>query len=305
MVDLDKILEKLHKFELPTEQELQELCDKAREMLDKLDNIAILGCPITVCGDIHGQFEDLLELFEVGGEVPETNYVFLGDLVDRGHNCIETFVLLLTLKLKYPDHITILRGNHESRMTTQIYGFYHECQRKYGSANVWRMFTDLFDFLQIAAVIDNKVFCVHGGLSPEINSIDEIRTIDRKKEIPLKGPMADLLWSDPDSEVETFSISQRGVGYLFGEKDVDKFNQVNNIELIARAHQLIQEGYQFLFHQKLVTVWSVPNYCYRAGNVASIMEFDEHMNRSFKIFEACPEYKRNTSLKKLIPEYFL
>ena len=117
--------------------------------------------------------------------------------------------------------------------------------------------------------------------------------------------MADLLSSDPDTDVETFSISERGSGYLFGEKDVNKFNHINNIELIARAHQLIQEGYQFLFHNQLVTVWSVPNYCYRAGNVASIMEFDEHMNRSFKIFEECPEYERNRQVKRPIPEYFL
>ena len=117
--------------------------------------------------------------------------------------------------------------------------------------------------------------------------------------------MADLLSSDPDTDVETFSISERGSGYLFGEKDVNKFNHINNIELIARAHQLIQEGYQFLFHNQLVTVWSVPNYCYRAGNVASIMEFYEHMNRSFKIFEECPEYERNTQVKRPIPEYFL
>ena len=305
MVDLDKIIEKLRKFELPTEQELVELCEKAKEFLDKLDNVAVLGCPITVCGDIHGQFEDLLELFQVGGEVPEKNYVFLGDLVDRGYNCIETFVLLLTLKVKYPDHITILRGNHESRLTNQIYGFYHECQRKYGGVNVWKMFTEIFDLLQIAAVIDNKVFCVHGGISPDINLIDEINNLDRKQEIPRKGPMTDLLWSDPDSDVETFSISERGMGYVFGEKDVDKFNHLNNLELIARAHQLVQEGYHFLFHEKLVTVWSVPNYCYRAGNVASIMEFDEHMNRSFKIFEAVPDNKRITPVKKQIPEYFL
>ena len=145
MVDLDKILEKLRQYKLPTEQDVKKLCDKAREILDTLDNVAVLDCPITICGDIHGQFEDLLELFDVGGEVLETNHVFLGDLVDRGYNCIETFILLLSLKVKYPDRITILRGNHESRQIAQVYGFYHECQRKYGSINVWKMCTDIFD----------------------------------------------------------------------------------------------------------------------------------------------------------------
>ena len=305
MVDVDVVLEKLRKFKLPTEQEIKGLCDKAREILDPLDNVAELECPITVCGDIHGQFEDLLEIFDVGGEVPETNYIFLGDFVDRGYNSVETFIFLLILKIKYPNRITLLRGNHESRQITQAYGFYEECQRKYGSVNVWRMCTDIFDLFQLAAVIESKVFCVHGGLSPDVHFIDDIRKLDRKQEVPREGAMSDILWSDPDKEVKSFSFSPRGAGYLFGEEDTIKFNRNNNIDLIARAHQLIQEGFQFLFNDKLVTVWSAPNYCYRCGNDASIMEFDEHMNRSFKIFEACPEDVRNQPDKKSAPEYFL
>ena len=276
MVDVDLILEKLRKFKLPTEQEIKGLCDKAQEILDTLDNVAELECPITVCGDIHGQFEDLLEIFDVGGEVPETNYIFLGDFVDRGYNSVETFIFLLTLKIKYPNRITLLRGNHESRQITQAYGFYEECQRKYGSANVWRMCTGVFDLFQLAAVIESKVFCVHGGLSPNVHLIDDIRKLDRKQEVPRDGAMSDILWSDPDKEVKSFSFSPRGAGYLFGEDDTNKFNQENNIELI-----------------------------YRCGNDASIMEYDEHMNRSFKIFEACPENVRNQPDKKPAPEYFL
>ena len=145
MVDVDNILEKLRKGALPTEQEIKGLCDKAREILDQLENVASLQCPITVCGDIHGQFDDLLEIFDVGGEVPETNYIFLGDFVDRGYNSVETFIFLLTLKIKYPNRITLLRGNHESRQITQAYGLYEESQRKYGSVNVWRMCTAIFD----------------------------------------------------------------------------------------------------------------------------------------------------------------
>ena len=286
MVDVDEILSKLRKGSLPTEQEIKGLCDKAREILDKLENVALLSCPITVCGDIHGQFDDLLEIFDVGGEVPETNYIFLGDFVDRGYNSVETFIFLLTLKIKYPNRITLLRGNHESRQITQAYGFYEECSRKYGSVNVWRMCTDIFDLFQLAAVIENKVFCVHGGLSPNVETIDDIRKLDRKQEVPRDGAMSDILWSDPDP-------------------DVKKFNHENNIDLIARAHQLIQEGYQFMFDDGLGTVWSAPNYCYRCGNDASIMEFDEHMNRAFKIFEACPTDARNQPEKKPAPEYFL
>lgn len=151
-----------------------------------------------VCGDIHGQFYDLKELFKVGGDVPETNYLFMGDFVDRGFYSVETFLLLLALKVRYPDRITLIRGNHESRQITQVYGFYDECLRKYGSILVWRYCTEIFDYLSLSAIIDGKIFCVHGGLSPSIQTLDQIRTIDRKQEVPHDGPMCDLLWSDPE-----------------------------------------------------------------------------------------------------------
>ena len=301
----DKILETLKKGEQVPESDIKTLCDKAREILENLENVAILSCPLSVCGDIHGQFDDLLEIFDVGGEIPETNYIFLGDYVDRGYNSVETFIYLLTLKVKYPTRLTLLRGNHESRQITQAYGFYEECLRKYGSVNVWKMCTEVFDLFQLAAIINNKVFCVHGGLSPSIETIDDIRKLDRKQEVPRDGPMSDILWSDPDNDTKSFSFSPRGAGYLFGEDDVKKFNHDNNIDLIARAHQLTQEGYQFMFDDGLVTVWSAPNYCYRCGNDASVMEYDESMNRSFKIFEACPANVRNQPDKQPAPEYFL
>jgi len=128
------------------------------------------------------------------GDVPQTNYLFLGDFVDRGYYSVETFLLLLALKVRYPDRITLIRGNHESRQITQVYGFYDECLRKYGSIMVWRYCTEVFDYLSLSAVIDGKIFCVHGGLSPSINTLDQIRQIDRKMEVPHDGPMCDLLW---------------------------------------------------------------------------------------------------------------
>ena len=121
-----------------------------------------------------------MQLFRVGGDCPQTNYIFMGDFVDRGFHSVETFLLLLALKVRYPERITLIRGNHESRQITQVYGFYDECLRKYGSVNVWRYCTEIFDFLPLAAVIDNQIFCVHGGLSPCFDTLDEIKTIDRK-----------------------------------------------------------------------------------------------------------------------------
>lgn len=174
------------------------LCAQARDILVEESNVQRVDSPVTICGDIHGQFYDLMELFRVGGACPDTNYLFLGDFVDRGLYSVETFLLLLALKVRYPDRMTLIRGNHESRQITQVYGFYDECTRKYGSANVWRYCCDVFDYMSLGAVVDGRVFCVHGGLSPSIVSLNQIRTIDRKQEVPHDGAMCDLLWSDPD-----------------------------------------------------------------------------------------------------------
>lgn len=152
--------------------------------------------------------------------------------------------------MKHPGRITLIRGNHESRQITQVYGFYDECLRKYGSVNVWRHCTDIFDYLSLSAIIDGSVFAVHGGLSPNINTLDNIRLLDRKKEVPHDGPMCDLLWSDPD-DIEGWGISPRGAGYLFGGDVCSSFNKVNRINLIARAHQLVMEGYKWMFDEQV------------------------------------------------------
>lgn len=257
-----------------------------------------------ICGDIHGQFYDLRELFHVGGDCPRTNYLFMGDFVDRGFYSVETFLLLLALKVRYPDRIFLIRGNHESRQITQVYGFYDECLRKYGSVNVWKYCTDIFDYISLSALIDNTIFCVHGGLSPTIQTLDQIRTIDRKQEVPHDGSMCDLLWSDPE-EIEGWGLSPRGAGYLFGGDVCSQFNHTNKVDTIARAHQLVMEGYKWMFGDQLVTVWSAPNYCYRCGNIAAILELDEHLNKNFKTFNAAPAEVRGVPARKAPVEYFL
>ncbi|CEI89723.1 Putative Serine/threonine-protein phosphatase [Rhizopus microsporus] len=305
MNDLDRQLEQLRRGEIISEKEVKELCEKATEILIEESNVQKVDSPVTICGDIHGQFHDLKELFRVGGECPETNYLFMGDFVDRGYYSVETFLLLLALKVRYPDRITLIRGNHESRQITQVYGFYDECIRKYGSATVWRYCCDIFDFLTLSAIIDDKVLCVHGGLSPSINTLDQIRTIDRKQEVPHDGAMCDLLWSDPE-EIEGWGYSPRGAGYLFGGDVVEAFLRTNGLNFIARAHQLVMEGYKPMFDHKIVTVWSAPNYCYRCGNVAAILKLDEHLNTEYKMFDAAPqEAARNTPNKNALPDYFL
>ncbi|KAM4060540.1 calcineurin-like phosphoesterase [Hirsutella rhossiliensis] len=288
-VDLDECISRLYKKELLAESVIEAICAKTKELLMRESNVVHVKAPITVVGDIHGQFFDLIEIFRIGGYCPDTNYLFLGDYVDRGMFSVETISLLVCLKLRYPDRVHLIRGNHESRGVTQSYGFYTECSRKYGNANVWHYFTDMFDFLTLSVVIDNQIFCVHGGLSPSIHSIDQIKIIDRFREIPHEGPMADLVWSDPDPERDEFSLSPRGAGYTFGAQVVKKFLAVNNMSHILRAHQLCQEGFQVLYDDRLSTVWSAPNYCYRCGNMASVLEVSDGGERFFNVFAAAPE----------------
>ena len=188
------------------------------------------------------------------------------------------------------------------------FGFYEECLYKYGNTNVWKHITNLFDYLQLAAVVDNRVMCVHGGISPSISQLDGINQIERKQEIPIDGGMTDIMWSDPDEDCEGWGVSPRGAGYIFGKTAVERFNQENSIDLICRAHQLVMEGYREIFDGRLVTVWSAPNYSYRCGNVASILEFDENLNKYYKIFTWAPRqagYKDSEKKKEFAPDYFL
>ncbi|KAF9973600.1 putative serine/threonine protein phosphatase [Actinomortierella ambigua] len=270
VLDLDACIESLFKKQLLAESVIKEICEKTKELLMKESNVVHVKAPVTVVGDIHGY----------------------RDYVDRGLYSVETISILTCLKLRYPDRVQLVRGNHESRAVTQTYGFYTECMKKYGTAQVWHYFTDLFDYLTLSVVIDNVIFCVHGGLSPSIHTIDQIKVMDRFREIPHEGPMADLVWSDPDPAREEFAVSPRGAGYTFGILVVEKFLHENNMEHILRAHQLCMEGYQVLFDKQLSTVWSAPNYCYRCGNLASILEVGVNGERHFNVFEAAPEDER-------------
>lgn len=434
MSDLDRAISQLRACRLIPEAQVRELCYKARELLIEEGNVVSVDAPVTICGDIHGQFHDLMELFRVGGDVPDTNYLFMGDFVDRGFYSLESFLLLLCLKVRYPDRITLIRGNHESRQITTVYGFYDECIRKYGSANVWRYCCEVFDYLALGALVlgassvlepsvsssvndttqstlgfdedeeletevlnaagevtmstyrrrrrlfshataadattisppsdmsaapasgqvplrsgapgtgasgdgegslagrTGAVLCVHGGLSPFIDMVDKIRLIDRKQEVPHEGAMCDLLWSDPD-DIEGWGLSPRGAGYLFGGDIVKHFNWKNDLSLIARAHQLVMEGYKEMFDGGIVTVWSAPNYCYRCGNVAAILELGEDASnggtiarsngdhgrsngvlrtsavvspgRRYRVFEAAAPDTRGMPAKKPVADYFL
>lgn len=154
-----------------SEEDIKHLCHKSREVFISQPNLLELEAPIKICGDVHGQYYDLLRIFEYGGFPPESNYLFMGDYIDRGKQSIETVCLLMCYKIKYPENFFLLRGNHECAQINRIYGFYDECKRRY-SIKLWKIFTDAFNCLPVSALIDEKILCMHGGLSPELKNLE-------------------------------------------------------------------------------------------------------------------------------------
>ena len=288
-VDLERVLGLLYEGKLPGLEDILDLCAATTGVFAKEANVVRLQAPVTVVGDIHGQFYDLLELLEVGGRPPATNYLFLGDYVDRGYYSVETLLLLFALKCRWPRRVTLLRGNHETRQITQVYGFYDECLKKFGATSVWNRCTEVFDYIPLAAVVqDVGAFAVHAGLSPQLDTIDQIAALQRVAEPPHEGPMCDLLWSDPE-EITGWGMSQRGAGYIFGGDVVEKFTRINALTSVCRSHQLVMEGYKEMFNGLLTTVWSAPNYCYRCGNDAAILTYESaEVPRHYTTFRASP-----------------
>jgi len=273
------------------EEEIKFLIDKSLPIMKEQKMLVELEAPLHVCGDIHGQYYDLLRIFEHCGYPGEYNYLFLGDYVDRGKQSLETVCLLLCYKIKFPEKVTLLRGNHESSVTNRIYGFYEECKRRY-NVRIWRSFTELFNWLPVAAIIDEKILCMHGGLSPELKNLQNITEISRPTDIPDTGLLCDLLWSDPDKDCVEYDENDRGVSVIFGEKIVQDFNKKNDLDLIIRAHQVVDDGYEFFAQRQLITIFSAPNYCGEFDNSAGIMIIDESLTCSLKVLRPVENLKK-------------
>lgn len=267
-----------------TQKEIISLCTTSRQIFLSQPILLELEAPIKIVGDIHGQYSDLLRLFEYGGFPPLANYLFLGDYVDRGQNSLETICLLLAYKIKYPENFFLLRGNHECASINRIYGFYDECKRRY-NVKLWRTFTDCFNCLPLAAIVDEKIFCVHGGLSPEIHQMDQIRRVSRPTDIPDCGLVCDLLWADPEKNVSGWGDNDRGVSFTFGSDIVGKFLKKHDLDLVCRAHQVVEDGYEFFAKRRLVTIFSAPNYCGEFNNAGAMMSVDESLMCSFQILK--------------------
>ena len=274
------------------EADIKFLITKTKKILLSQPIFLELESPITVCGDIHGQYPDLLKLFELGGFPPDKNYIFMGDYVDRGKQSIECICLLLCYKIKFDENFFILRGNHECGSINRIYGFFDECKRRY-NVKLWKSFVDLFNCLPIAASIDDKIFIVHGGLSPELKTVEQIQKIMRPTDVPEEGLLCDILWSDPDENASGWGANDRGVSVTFNEKVLKNFLEKNELDLLCRAHQVVEDGYEFFGNRSLVTVFSAPNYCGEFDNSGSIMEVDEELMCSFKVMKGEPNANNN------------
>ena len=303
--NLDWIISQLEDAKLLPEPTLCTLILKLMEKLINESNIIELNSPIVCVGDVHGQLYDLFEMFKktAPNGIKNEKYLFLGDVVDRGRFSVATFAYIAALKLKYPTQIFMIRGNHESRQVNQTYGFYHECMALYGHAGVWNLLNSAFDTLPIGALVDNKYFCVHGGLSPQVSLIEGFSLLSRYQETPIRGPLCDVCWSDPD-EKDQWHENSRGSGWLYGPSQAEAFMRNNDLKLIVRSHQLCPEGYMWHFNEKVATIWSAPNYMYRFGNKAAVMVLDGDEHR-FEFFEPCPDDSRKVPEEYHHSSYFI
>ncbi|KAM0674197.1 Serine/threonine-protein phosphatase PP1-gamma catalytic subunit A [Gurleya vavrai] len=301
--DLDSIIERLCAFSQKsvkkvdlTYNEVVFLCNKSREIFLDQPVLLNLKAPIKICGDIHGQFLDLLKIFDYTGFPPKQSYLFLGDYVDRGKNSIETICLLLAYKIKYPATFFLLRGNHECASINKIYGFFDECKRRYDT-KIWKIFTECFNTMPICAIIENKIICMHGGISPDLVDLKQISNIKRPTDIPEEGLLCDLLWSDPEPGIIGWGQNDRGVSFTFGSDSVNKFLLRHDLDLICRAHQVVSEGYEFFADQGLVTIFSAPNYCNEFDNAGAVMCVDKGLICSFQVLKPSSKAAELNALK--------
>ncbi|OHT09302.1 Serine/threonine-protein phosphatase PP1-1 [Tritrichomonas foetus] len=268
-------------------EDLEWLCKEARTALENDEMLIELEAPLNVVGDVHGQFTDLMRFLELGGDPKDHKYLFLGDYVDRGDNSIEVITTLLCYKVLYPKSFYLLRGNHETKDISNLYGFQDECSARYPDARLWETFNDVFSYLPLAAIISSRIFAVHGGLSHSLKDINEIKKVKRPIDVPENGFIADLLWADPQPDIQGYNESERGTSYTFGQDIADDFLQKNDFDLICRAHQVVENGFDFPFfpNQSVVTVFSAPNYCDEFGNRGAMLKIDSTLLCSFDFVE--------------------
>lgn len=268
-------------------EQISLVLDKVEIILRNEPTLLEIKPPITVCGDIHGQFHDLLHIFDLGGYPPQTNYLFLGDYVDRGFRSIETITLLFCYKILYPNNFYLLRGNHEFSEVNNRYKFSSEFQKYYHSLDLWRRFNEVFTFLPLAAVIKKKIFCVHGGISPHLTSLKDIRNIKKPIEFTGEGLVTDLMWAESDPNIDEWRVGDNGMSVCFGVTPLKRFIKKFGFKLICRGHQVANEGVEFPFlpNKSFLTIFSAPQYRIVYNNKAAFVSFDKKLNYTVTTIE--------------------
>ena len=296
---IDAIIYNLLKRVKCSEDSIVSVCNDIQMKLDAEPVLLELDSDIVVVGDLHGNFDSLLRIFENNGYPPAKRYLFLGDFVDRGDQSTEILVLLFSLKLKFPENVYMLRGNHEGRRISTAYGFAEECKSKY-SSYLYDVFVETFYLLPLCAVVGEKVFCVHGGISPDL-VLSSLKSKAKPDEVNESGLFADLLWSDPNPGVKLFRPSERGLGRLYGPKALRRFLKKNSLDVLIRSHECCSEGIDYPFKdnkkvgEKCLTVFSSPDYC-EQNNKAAVVFIDKDMKITSTVFQklADPSKRRVT-----------
>ncbi|KAH6557496.1 hypothetical protein KP509_1Z111100 [Ceratopteris richardii] len=260
------------------------LCDTVQQIFEHEPTVLKLQAPLKIFGDLHGQFGDLMRLFDeygypsTAGDITYIDYLFLGDYVDRGQHSLETICLLLALKIEYPDHIHLIRGNHEAADINSLFGFRIECIERMGEEHgiwAWHRFNQLFNWLPLAALVENKIICMHGGIGRSINYVSQIENLQRPISMHAGSVvLMDLLWSDPTENdgVEGLRPNPRGPGLVtFGPDRVIAFCKNNNLQLIVRAHECVMDGFERFAQGHLITLFSATNYCGTANNAGALL----------------------------------
>ena len=303
--NIQKIIKKLKKARRGSicqelnikEDECNYIVDKAYEIFQKEESLLKITAPLYICGDIHGQYYDLIRVFDILNYPPQSTFLFLGDYVDRGKQSLECLLLLLCLKIQFPEKIFLIRGNHESEALNKIYGFFDECKRRL-SIKCFKKITNLFNIMPISALINENILCMHGGLSKDLQNVEQINKILRPTEVPDEGLLCDLLWSDPNDQLnEDFGSNERNVSITFSKDYVKNFVEKNNLDLICRAHQVVEEGFEFFADMKLVTIFTAPNYMGEFDNNGGILEVGEDLLCKFHILR--PNIERSGKRRKI------
>ena len=277
--DLDQIIEGKRNLHLPIYKKviLEELAHKVKDLFSEEPNILEIDHDVTIVGDLHGHLFDLLRILYRFGFPPYTNYLFLGDLIDRGECSLEVVVIIFTLKYLFPGKVHIIRGNHEFVQISSSSTFSHQVAQLYrGSTTLLNSLFEAFSYLPLAAKVYQKNLCLHGGISPDFLHIEQIDKIKRPiTTYSNNSVLCGLLWSDPSKICNEYGTSSRRNGFLFGFRSFDRFMKSNNFDLMIRGHECVVDGYKYEFDRRLVTVFSASNYCNKILNKSAVLQVNK------------------------------